>query len=267
MEFEDILNSLKEFGLGEYEIKTYLALLEEGKVQAKSLSSLTRIPYTKIYQVLQSLERAGFIILSYGKPRMYVPIAPKLALKKRIELLKEEMERADSQRRRLMKDMVSELQPLYENSVGDESKMLISEKEFWKVTGSLNVISILKEMIDAAKILRCTTKNPKKFFKVFEEAYDGEKQVQLVVRAPTYLNLKDYKELSNLNEVSLYHYADYNGIDLIIQDEVKALSVSPEEKKSKFSFDVYNAWIYTYPMLVFSLVRDFDLSLEVLEKY
>lgn len=258
MELDDIVNSLREFGLGEYEIKTYLALLERGKTQARTLSSLTRIPYTKIYQVLQVLESYGFVILSFGKPRMYVPVSPELALTKRMEQIREEAKVIEEKRGNLKKSLIDELQPLYKTSVGEEDDILITEKEFWKVTGTMNVVSIANEMIENAVKLRITTPEPKKILELVGEKLSERGDLELIIRTPL-------PKLFNLGEV--YFFPNYNGVDFIIQDNTKAMSIFPSGGSSKFTYGVYSAGIWTHPQVINSLICDFDLSLTRLDKF
>jgi sugar-specific transcriptional regulator TrmB len=258
MELDDIINSLREFGMGEYEIKTYLALLERGKTQARTLSSLTRIPYTKIYQVLQVLESYGFVILSFGKPRMYVPVSPELALTKRMEQIREEARVIEEKRSSLKKSLIEELLPLYQASVGEEDDVLMTEKEFWKVTGTINVISIANEMIESATKLRITTPDPKNLMELVGEKLTSRDNQELLVRTPL-------PRLMSFGVV--YFFPNYNGVDFLIQDNTKAMSIYPSGGTSKFTYGVYSAGIWTHPQVINSLICDFDLSLTKLDKF
>lgn len=49
--------SLKEIGLTDYEISSYIALLEKGPCAASQVSREAVVPYSKIYDVLTSLEK------------------------------------------------------------------------------------------------------------------------------------------------------------------------------------------------------------------
>jgi DNA-binding MarR family transcriptional regulator len=52
---------LKEIGLTEYECMAYLALVKYGELTAGQVSENTSIPYSKVYTVLDSLEKKGWI--------------------------------------------------------------------------------------------------------------------------------------------------------------------------------------------------------------
>ncbi|MBS7634379.1 helix-turn-helix domain-containing protein [Candidatus Bathyarchaeota archaeon] len=58
---EEVKAALKEMGLTEYEMRAYLYLLKAGLSTASQLSDEANIPYSKVYEVLNSLERRGWI--------------------------------------------------------------------------------------------------------------------------------------------------------------------------------------------------------------
>ncbi len=72
----DFLNKLKDFGLNSYEAKLWIALLSRGIATAGELSDIANVPRSRSYDVLESLERKGFIIMKLGKPIKYIAVAP-----------------------------------------------------------------------------------------------------------------------------------------------------------------------------------------------
>lgn len=74
---EDFLNKLRRaFGLNLYEVKLWTALLSRGVSSAGELSDIADVPRSRAYDVLESLERKGFIIVKPEKPIKYMAIAP-----------------------------------------------------------------------------------------------------------------------------------------------------------------------------------------------
>jgi sugar-specific transcriptional regulator TrmB len=61
--------SLQEFGLTDYEIRSYTSLLEIGPATASQLSEASSVPYSKIYEVLGSLEKKGWIEMEQVLPK------------------------------------------------------------------------------------------------------------------------------------------------------------------------------------------------------
>ncbi len=73
---KDFLNKLKDFGLNSYESKLWLALLSRGVSSAGELSDISNVPRSRTYDVLETLEKKGFIITKVGKPLKYIAIPP-----------------------------------------------------------------------------------------------------------------------------------------------------------------------------------------------
>ena len=73
---KDFLNKLKDFGLNSYESKLWIALLSRGVSTAGELSDISNVPRSRAYDVLESLEKKGFIIVKLGKPIKYLAVPP-----------------------------------------------------------------------------------------------------------------------------------------------------------------------------------------------
>jgi len=74
---KDFLNKLKDFGLNSYESKLWVALLSRGISTAGELSDISNVPRSRAYDVLESLEKKGFIVVKIGKPIKYLAVHPK----------------------------------------------------------------------------------------------------------------------------------------------------------------------------------------------
>lgn len=70
------MSKLKDFGLNSYEIKIWTALLSRGVSSAGELSDISNVPRSRAYDVLESLEKKGFIIMKIGKPIKYIAVPP-----------------------------------------------------------------------------------------------------------------------------------------------------------------------------------------------
>ncbi|MBA7706103.1 hypothetical protein ES703_114949 [subsurface metagenome] len=135
---EDAKKVLREVGLREYETRAYLTLLERGAMTASEVSEHGGIPYSKVYETLNSLERKGWVEVERGRPSRYFPKAPSESL--------------EAARLRL-EDMVNswkhvilgELQPLY------EKRELMEKPDIWILRGEFSILAKLKEMLDAAR--------------------------------------------------------------------------------------------------------------------
>jgi len=93
MESTTLPNKLTEFGLNSYETKLWLTLLSEGPLVVGELSDIANVPRSRSYDVLESLEKKGFIHIKKRKPVRCETIPPNLVIenmKKRIKKTLEE---------------------------------------------------------------------------------------------------------------------------------------------------------------------------------
>ncbi|MFH1849467.1 MAG: helix-turn-helix domain-containing protein [archaeon] len=74
---EDFLNKLRRyFSLNLYEVKIWAALLSRGVSTAGELSDIANVPRSRSYDVLESLEKKGFVVMKLGKPIKYIAVPP-----------------------------------------------------------------------------------------------------------------------------------------------------------------------------------------------
>jgi sugar-specific transcriptional regulator TrmB len=74
---EEFLSRLRKiFDLNLYEVKVWTALLSRGTSTAGELSSISDVPRSRTYDILESLEKKGFIVMKLGKPIQFVALKP-----------------------------------------------------------------------------------------------------------------------------------------------------------------------------------------------
>src|SRR3990170_3513235 len=74
---EEFLSKLRTyFSLSLYEVKIWTALLSRGVSTAGELSDIANVPRSRAYDVLETLEKKGFILRKLGKPITYVAVPP-----------------------------------------------------------------------------------------------------------------------------------------------------------------------------------------------
>jgi sugar-specific transcriptional regulator TrmB len=127
--------SLQEFGLTDYEIRSYTSLLEIGPATASELSESSSVPYSKIYEVLGSLEKKGWIEMEHGRPSKYYPKPPSVAM----EITRSQMENSLRTNQELI---MGELQPIYER------KGVRERPDIWIVRGNFNVLAKIRDTVE-----------------------------------------------------------------------------------------------------------------------
>lgn len=87
--FNRFRHVLKPLGLSEYEIRVFLTLVRNGPANYRVLGKKSNVPLGKIYQVLSTLEARGFIEIIHRKPKIYKAAEPKIALRRRLRQLED----------------------------------------------------------------------------------------------------------------------------------------------------------------------------------
>ena len=100
-------------GLTAPEIRTYAALLRYTDSTAAELSQKTGIPYSKVYEVLASLEEKGWVTSNDSRPTQYLPRSPGTGL----DAIKQRQETSFAQDQAVI---LHELGPLYQRSDASE---------------------------------------------------------------------------------------------------------------------------------------------------
>lgn len=74
---DELLSKLRRyFDLNLYEVKLWAALLSRGVSTAGELSDIADVPRSRSYDILESLEKKGFVVMKLGKPIKYIAIPP-----------------------------------------------------------------------------------------------------------------------------------------------------------------------------------------------
>jgi len=140
------------FKLTSYEARAYLALLS-GVRTPKDISRRGKIPLTRVYDVLKSLEDKGFVIIGHDKIH---PIKPKDALANRIIQLNREYE-AEKKEREKMAERISSLIKIEERESGETRIELIRGVE-----------AILSKMLEVCRESKDIIFTIRKSFKIKE---------------------------------------------------------------------------------------------------
>ncbi len=135
---EKTRRALRDFGLTEYEVKTYVALVESGPMPASELSKVASVPYSKIYEIIGNLERKGWVESEQGRPSKYYAKAPSIALES-------SRMRAENTLKSSQAEALSELQPLYER------KGVQERPDIWIVRGQLNILDKIRESLERTR--------------------------------------------------------------------------------------------------------------------
>ncbi len=130
--------SMESLGLTNYEIRVYTSLLFASSNTASEISKKSGVPYSKIYDVLNSLYVRGWIYSDNQRPQNFFPKSPSNA----VEAMMIEMENNLRSNKNVI---INELMPIYE-------KTGLKEKpDIWVVSGLYNIAIKVTEIIQSTK--------------------------------------------------------------------------------------------------------------------
>lgn len=191
---ENTKTTLHEMGLNTYEIDTYIALLEGGKMTAMENSKKAQVPYSKIYEVLNSLKEKGWIKSGENRPTKYYPVPPLEATRFTKLQLEDKYTTWEN-------TITENLQPLY------EQKEIIERPEMLILRGQQAVLAKLDEMLKMAtkEIVVATPKFAKPIIAIAEPWLNNLKKntkIQLMI-AGTPEDNKLFKHPNIISETRL----------------------------------------------------------------
>lgn len=116
---EHFLNELRHyFKLNLYEAKVWTALLSRGISNAGELAEISDVPRSRTYDILEGLEKKGFIMLRAGKPIKYIAIPPKEVVERvKKNLHSEAIEHSKKLDSAKSNEIVKELELLHKHGV------------------------------------------------------------------------------------------------------------------------------------------------------
>jgi sugar-specific transcriptional regulator TrmB len=126
--------ALEGLGLTKTEIRSYAALLEGGTMTASEVSRAARVPYSKVYQALESLHKKGWVDRQQSRPILYTAKPPESA----IEELRSQNE---SETREREKVALAELVSIYERK-GEQER-----PDIWILRGTSEILSRVKNTV------------------------------------------------------------------------------------------------------------------------
>ncbi len=220
---DEFLSRLRKiFDLNMYEAKVWTALLSRGVSTAGELSNISDVPRSRTYDILESLEKKGFIVMKIGKPIKFVALKPEEVVER---VKKNLMINAHEKSKRLEKlrgdEVLSELNSLFVNGV----KFVEPSDLSGSLRGRQNMYNHLDMLIRSAEktiTLVTTSDGLNRKMEVLLPALEKAKKrgVSIRVAAPiTSENVKIARDISKVAEVRDLSGTAMNGRFAIIDSE------------------------------------------------
>jgi len=240
---QDLLKKIKDFGLNSYEAKIWTALLSRGISSAGELSDISNVPRSRTYDVLESLEKKGFVMMKLGKPIKYMAIPPTEVIDVIKKKIREDSVRQESSMDELRKsDVLEQLTQLHTNGID----MIEPTELVGIIKNRDNVYDYMENMIKKAEksvyIMTSFDGMSRKidqFEKTLKKVSDKGVSIKIIVNSKD--SDKQYKELKGVAEIK--NCAEVKS-RFILVDDSKLLFFITNDKDVHPTYDVA-IWVET----------------------
>ncbi len=261
---EDFLNKLRQyFSLNLYEVRIWTALLSRGVSTAGELSDIGNVPRSRAYDVLESLEKKGFVVMKLGKPIKYLTVDPNEVVERVKKLVKESSVDQIKKLDELKKTpLLTELNTLHKQGIEFIEPTDLSGA----IRGRHNLYTHLELMVKNAEksiSIMTTSKGIMRKVEALKPELEklSKKGVKIRIAAPVSKeNIQAINDIAKFAEIR--HLDKLNARFCIIDDKELLLMVLDDEDVHP-TYDI-GIWINT-PFFANTLSNMFDITWKGLE--
>ncbi len=242
---DEFLSRLRKiFDLNLYEVKVWTALLSRGTSTAGELSSISDVPRSRTYDILESLEKKGFIVMKLGKPIKFVALKPGEVVERvKKNLMVDAKEKSKRLENLRGDEVIDELDTLFTKGV----KFVEPSDLSGSIKGRQNLYNHLDMMVRDAEntiTIITTEEGLNRKMEVLMPSFEKCKKrgVKIRIAAPiTKNNIKVAKELRKVAEIRNLEKLKAR---LIIIDSSQIMFMLLDDEKFHPNYDV-GVWINT----------------------
>jgi HTH-type transcriptional regulator, sugar sensing transcriptional regulator len=233
---QELVKKIRDyFDLNIYETKVWMSLLTRGMATAGEIAETSGVPRSRTYDVLESLEKAGFAIEKIGKPVKYMAVKPEVVIEKlKNNAMRNAEERMDVLANLKDTNEYTELQDLHENGIkpikqGDMSASIKGRSNLY--TQVFNTLGSAEESVYIAMPKKELLSKEKSFSNVFQKLNKRKVDVKLMIPD----SKEDAEKLSKKFKVPVMH-KDINA-RFIIVDKAELIFTLGASDASHEDFD------------------------------
>ena len=261
---EEFLSRLRRyFGLNLYEVRIWTALLSRGVSTAGELSDIGNVPRSRAYDVLESLEKKGFVIMKLGKPIKYIAVKPDEVVE-RVKKLVNEDAKDRVQRLEELKgtDVLKELNLLHKQGI----EFIESSDLSGAIRGRHNLYMHLETMIKNAQksvTLMTTGKGLIRKIEALRPELEKLKKKGVKIRIAAPITKEGAQATRELKKIADIKHLDKINARFCIVDGKEILFMVLDDEEVHPSYDV-GVWVTT-PFFASALENMFELTWKDLE--
>jgi sugar-specific transcriptional regulator TrmB len=242
---DEFLSRLRKiFDLNLYEVKVWTALLSRGTSTAGELSNISDVPRSRTYDILESLEKKGFIVMKLGKPIKFIALKPDEVVERvKKNLVKYAQER--TKRLETLKDdeVLEELNGLFTKGI----KFVEPSELSGSVKGRQNLYNHLDMMIrDAEKTVTIVTtaEGLNRKLEALMPVLEKSKKRGIKIRIASPINNNNIKVARELKKVAEVRAMENIRARFTIIDSNQIMFMLLDDEKFHPNYDI-GIWINT----------------------
>jgi sugar-specific transcriptional regulator TrmB len=234
----------------------WTALLSRGISTAGELSDIANVPRSRSYDVLESLEKKGFIIMKLGKPIKYIAVPPSEVLERVKKKIKE-----DSDKQTVIIDKLNGSEILDElNTLHSQGIEMVDPSELSGILkGRNNLYNHLESMVNKAEKSVAIMTTEDGFIRKVDSLITHLKKakdrgVKIRIAAP--ITLQGAKSAKHLSKIAQIRHSDDLRARFLVVDGKQAVLMALDDKTTHPTYDM-GIWISS-PFLANALDSMFD---------
>ena len=242
---DEFLSRLRKiFDLNLYEVKVWTALLSRGTSTAGELSNISDVPRSRTYDILESLEKKGFVIMKLGKPIKFVALKPGEVVERvKKNLVRHAKERAERLDKLKDDEVLEELNSLFTKGI----KFVEPSDLSGSLKGRQNLYNHLDMMVrDAEKTITIVTTNEglNRKLEALMPSLEGCKKRGVKIRIAAPIDANNLKVARDFKKVAEIRILENMKARFIIIDSNQVMFMLLDDEKFHPNYDI-GVWVNT----------------------
>lgn len=242
---EEFLSRLRKiFDLNLYEVKVWTALLSRGTSTAGELSNISDVPRSRTYDILESLEKKGFIVMKLGKPIKFVALKPEEVVERvKKNLIVGAKEKAKRLERLKGDEVLGELNDLFTKGI----KFVEPTDLSGSLKGRQNLYNHLDMLIREAEesiVIVTTEEGLNRKMEALMPVLEKSKKRGVKIRIAASINKNNLKVAKDFKKVADVRNLDKMRARFVIIDGKQIMFMLLDDEKFHPNYDI-GVWINT----------------------
>jgi len=244
---EEFLSRLRKiFDLNLYEARIWTALLSRGVSTAGELSNISDVPRSRTYDILESLEKKGFILMKIGKPIKFVALKPEEVVERvKKNLIVHAHERSKRLEQLKGDEVLEELTSLFTNGI----KFIEPSDLSGSLRGRQNMYNHLDMVVRGAEktvTLVTTAEGLNRKLEVLMPVFEKAKKRGVTIRIAAPIVPQNYKVAKDLARVAEVRDTSKHGLNgrFTVVDSKELMFMLLDDKSVHPNYDVA-VWLST----------------------